>query len=689
MDYAFLRADGVAQLQRLAGTTWTDHNAHDPGVTILEQFCYALTDLSYRINYDVEDLLGSGSDGEGAADNCLFSPSEVLTGNAVTITDFRKVVIDVEGVKNAWIEPVETHAPTPYFDSGDQVLYLQLAQNRKAISLRGLYRVHVEADQNVSNEDRSNLAQRVSQRLHTCRNLAEDFEPPIILDAQRIIVEAKVEIGHVDDPDQLLAQIHYALSGYVSPGIRFYTLAEMLARGKRMDEIMDGPVLDHGFIDTEELERSQRKSGLRTSDMIQLIMKIEGVRAVHQITVSDGHNEEAWYLGLDPTKSPVLADLNESLITLVRGKANATTDPSRVTTFLRALQEASRFKSLSDSQRDVPLPVGRDRHVEQYHSIQHQFPPVYGIGEFGLPSSASPTRQAQARQLKAYLMFFDQFLANAFSQLARVKDLFSVKSGVTQSYFTQALNTVPGVVDVLVSSDLASHGAAVQALAEDPETGVTRRNRFLNHLLARFGEEFDDSSLLDGAQAAEGLIEDKCAFLRDYPEIGAGRSRAFNYLLPSWDSNNISGLERRIARKLGLPSCRRRSLKDLPSDEDGGFHLVEHILLRPRSPDEAQGKDATVNGWQAYATLAKPLQDDPFSAQLTFVFPGWINRFADKGDNRSLIARLVREETPAHLKIRLCWLEIQNDMAAFEAAFRQMLEGLQTANIAAGAAPSA
>ena len=118
LDFPSLRQEGVALIQRLAGTTWTDYNAHDPGVTILEQFCYALTDLSYRINYDVEDLLGSGSDGEGAADNCLFSPGEVLTGNAVTMIDFRKVVIDVEGVKNAWIEPVETPAPTAIFRFG-------------------------------------------------------------------------------------------------------------------------------------------------------------------------------------------------------------------------------------------------------------------------------------------------------------------------------------------------------------------------------------------------------------------------------------------------------------------------------------------------------------------------------------------------------------------------------------------
>ena len=45
MDYAFLRAEGIRYLERLASQQWTDFNAHDPGITILEQFCYALTDL--------------------------------------------------------------------------------------------------------------------------------------------------------------------------------------------------------------------------------------------------------------------------------------------------------------------------------------------------------------------------------------------------------------------------------------------------------------------------------------------------------------------------------------------------------------------------------------------------------------------------------------------------------------------
>jgi hypothetical protein len=299
--------------------------------------------------------------------------------------------------------------------------------------------------------------------------------------------------------------------------------------------------------------------------------------------------------------------------------------------------------------------------------------------------------------LKAYLMFFDQLLANAFSQLAHASDLFSVPSiadsqsdvgsgsGVPQSYFAQTLDGIPNVTDLLVNGDLKSQGDQIQGFVESLEVRASRRNRFLNHLLARFGEEFADYSLLAGSHTANGsgLIKNKCAFLRDYREIGAGRSRAFNYLRPSWDSENVSGLERRIARKIGITVCSRRSLKDLPPENEGGFHLVEQILLRPRAADKAQGDGATVNEWQAYAVLANPLRDDPFSAQLMFVFPNWIGRFQPepKGGIKNFIVKTVREETPAHLKIHICWLS-QAEMAAFEAAFQQVLEGLRTAGAA-------
>ena len=44
LSFSFLREEAVKSIQQLGGTTWTDHNAHDPGITILEQVCYAITE---------------------------------------------------------------------------------------------------------------------------------------------------------------------------------------------------------------------------------------------------------------------------------------------------------------------------------------------------------------------------------------------------------------------------------------------------------------------------------------------------------------------------------------------------------------------------------------------------------------------------------------------------------------------
>ena len=50
--------------------------------------------------------------------------------------------------------------------------------------------------------------------------------------------------------------------------------------------------------------------------------------------------------------------------------------------------------------------------------------------------AASAKRRAQAKQLKAYLLFFEQMLVNYLEQLAHVKDLFAVDDTVTHSYFS-------------------------------------------------------------------------------------------------------------------------------------------------------------------------------------------------------------------------------------------------------------
>jgi hypothetical protein len=185
----------------------------------------------------------------------------------------------------------------------------------------------------------------------------------------------------------------------------------------------------------------------------------------------------------------------------------------------------------------------------------------------------------------------------------------------------------------------------------------------LNHLLARFAENFADFSLRD----PKALIQAKSAFLQDYRQLGAKRGAAFNACKPAWDTNNVSGLEMRISRKLGLSTYRRRKLADML--DKGGFHIVEHILLRPCAADQAGTTSAGEAGvWQTGVLLAltqetdRPPIKDPYSRQISFIFPNRISGLQSKDS----IRQLLRDETPAHLQIRCLWLK-QEEMRAFEA----------------------
>lgn len=101
LDFDVLRAEGIRHLENFATELWTDYNAHDPGITILELLCYGITDLGYRTRMlPVEDLMASPP---GNNSQPWFEAADVLPGSPVTALDYRKLMIDVEGVKNAWI----------------------------------------------------------------------------------------------------------------------------------------------------------------------------------------------------------------------------------------------------------------------------------------------------------------------------------------------------------------------------------------------------------------------------------------------------------------------------------------------------------------------------------------------------------------------------------------------------------
>lgn len=684
-DFPSLRQQAMALVCSLAGDTWTDHNAHDPGITILEQLCYALTDLGYRSQFALPDLLTRAEHDPGRD---LPSPAQILPTSPVTITDLRKVVIDVPGVRNAWIDLVDE--PAASFDSAKREVSPLVpaptagaaapSPNVSEIRSQGLLRVRIEMSDAAKtaggSEAARTLRSEAARRLHRCRPLGVDVHEILVLDDEPIRLRATLEIGAVGDASRLLASIYQSIAGYFSPAVPFRTLAEMLERGRRVDEIFEGPLLDHGFIDVEDLAGIERRSSVRVSDMIRVLMAVPGVLAVKSLHFTDGDGKalKDWLLTVDSAKTPRF-DLKSEIRLERRGLLidQAGIKETAQVLYESLARETAPRNQNGEHEHELRSPPGRDRHVANYHSIQEHFPMTYGIGAAGLPQSAPPARHALAKQLKAYLMFYDQLLANQFAQLANVGKLFSFgdeapdANDADDSYHSYFSQVIPddgelGLDEIRVSGP-DKHRALLQQITEEPtdavgskrQPGLQRRNRFLDHLLARFGEQFHDYALLqagEGAAAgmtrAERLARDKRTFLRDYPRIGRDRGTGFNLLEPA-SAENRSGLEWTLRRKLGI-------------SDDETFYLVEHILLRPLPGDVHQSgplfRDAQVR--------------DPYSLQISLVFPRWIKRYQD-ANFRQFVEQTVVDETPAHLSVRVLWKE-KEEMEAFELAYPTWLQ---------------
>lgn len=452
------------------------------------------------------------------------------------------------------------------------------------------------------------IVDQVRARLMDNRNLCEDFYRISALRIEQIAICADIQISPIADVDQVLAEMYFRIGNFLAPTVNFYSLDEMTAKGYGTEEIFEGPALDHGFIDTKDLKKADRKKSIHVSDLIQIIMDIPGVEAVKSIQIANIPLDNEfnipsvsvkWCLQLAFDKNYVPRLTTErSSITFFKDVLPYQADEERVDVLLEALQDAQRTQKLYNTPLDIPVPEGTYRDIGNYVSIQDEFPLNYGIGPEGLPLNSSDLRIAQARQLKGFLMFFDQLLADYFSQLEHVRDLFSMNAEtnaggdfvIDKSYFTQSL--VPYVTDAnLLLTDPAEYPQDLQAITEDKTLFESRRSRFLDHLMARFCEQFTDYAMLmyrmDGPKASNELLVDKLRLLNEYPVISSDRFKAFNYESPCklWHIDNTSGLEKRISLLTGIDERKASTLnfgnniKILPSGTQYKYVLVQPPLI--------------------------------------------------------------------------------------------------------------
>ncbi|HEY1255440.1 MAG TPA: hypothetical protein VGF01_11715, partial [Terracidiphilus sp.] len=490
-SYQALLSRGLAYCQKLAGEIWTDYNEHDPGVTILEQLCYALTDLSYRAGYEIPDILASPS-GVPRPENALYTGDRILTSSPITPNDYRNLLYDrIKGLKNAWLYPVTDHP----------------------LGVQGTYHVLIELREEIEDPKGPEAMEIKNQALKLMRqrrNLGEDIGIVQILTPQPIRIDGTIIIEPQAEPAKVLAAVLFEIQNSMIPFPQVQQVDELFQK-MSPEDIWSGPALKHGALDQRSLRPIE--TAVRVQQIANIMLKVPGVKRVKDVMVGNVGGEMT--SDTLPLKKfhvprihpPILQKQPGYTIQLeLEGGFKCLPDARAVWSKIRELDAAMR-SSMAYAARSLnalsytKVPTGIDRKIEDYFSIQHQFPAIYGLGRFGMSNGLVETRRqrpnadarhrAQIRQLRAYLLFFEQLLTDNLAQLAHVSELFSLDEKLDRSYFYQPLahdpprpEDPPNMVEVLLQSpgDPGQNAMRYQVCVVDQRGEIVFISRIQNGL---------------------------------------------------------------------------------------------------------------------------------------------------------------------------------------------------------------
>jgi len=428
----------------------------------------------------------------------------------------------------------------------------------------------------------------------------------------------------------VFADIFFLCSRQISSAIRIERYEDVFAAGRSREDVFCGPLTTHGYIDDADLQHAQ--GTISTVRLIALIRQVEGVVQVRNLALRDEAGRVVDDLPYDPAQPslPVLAfprtveQKRYLQFALSRNSRDKRTDIGAVADDAElekdaALLEAARlelkklnfefraFRSANDLvDRFIKLPQGTPHDFAEFTSIQNQFPAIYGINQYGIPSSAPEARKAKGKQLKGYLYAFEQLMANYLQTLEGIGRLFSVDENLQQTYFWQFLGnrTIPEI-EGLYANGVAQTESAVGDVCARRDDVSDRRNRVLDVMLAMYGEEFPAEAFLlhddyGADDAAQWLIQSKIEYLKNLPDIGCNRNAATDYMQEAGAEGNVSGLQKKISLLMGL--------NDFDTDRSlTGSILKNKILL---TPDPAVGAVASeVQEVQGEAVRAMPPEE--------------------------------------------------------------------------------
>ncbi|MHC0447942.1 hypothetical protein ACWA1F_21220 [Flavobacterium sp. 3-218] len=576
-DFNFLKDEAIDYIQNHIGNQWTNFNPSDPGMTILDQVCYAMTELGYCTDFSIPDIL-TDSTGKMQIENQFYLPYKILTTAPYTIDDYRKYIIDgIEDVYNAVI--------TTYKDN--------------VLPFSRVYQIYLYINPDITGTEKcQNICKSVFYYLNQSRNIGELFNMPIALQTQNCWIGGKIELEKNADEHAVLLELQNKLRAYIFPKIDQVNYDALKEEGYNAAEIYDGPYLKNGWILDETL--SDKKDTVKTIDLIPIIESVAGIISISGLQI---YQKKISTQALQSTESQILsidvmASFKEKKLLLHSNGKEIQADA-----FGPLQINLSKYQDTATSLNNKPaikLPKSSFRDINSYYSIQNTFPQQYGIGDDKIEDDSAPIQVAQSRQLKGYLTLFDQVLANQFSQLANVSKLFSFTNSVcgapsdnetfyalkdkfekkhleypvpykmfAPSYFYQSLYNVPHIKPLLKNNAVFEYSYGEETkkelkekswfeyqqdpynayifgmmkIMEEEDVNFDRRNKILDHLLARHGESpkvidaIIEDTIYTGNKKKDQIIL-KSLYLQNLDLLSYNRLKGCNFLTASKINQN-------------------------------------------------------------------------------------------------------------------------------------------------------
>ena len=140
------------------------------------------------------------------------------------------------------------------------------------------------------------------------------------------------------------------------------------------------------------------------SDLIKYLMEIKVVDSVTDIILLDSeYNKYSWMYRVKSSHIPSLDYKKTKIRFTSDGKEIF---QSNLKAYSYDTDVVSNKTTLSKNSSST---LNRDDDLFTYSSIQNDFPEIFGIGEEGVHSRSDTTAIAKAKQLKGYLLLYDQF----------------------------------------------------------------------------------------------------------------------------------------------------------------------------------------------------------------------------------------------------------------------------------------